>query len=79
MQPEKLSWVMQPPWITYPEILPGSIGWRMGRGEDAYNDFYRAFSDLSSDERAEFALRHPEPEGWEGTYLRIAANPWPNG
>lgn len=49
----------------------------MGRGEDAYSQFYRAFSDLSPDEREEFAAAHPEPAGWEGTYAQITNHPWP--
>ncbi len=24
---------MAPPWLMYPEIMRGSIGWRMGYGE----------------------------------------------
>lgn len=69
---------MQLPWIVCPDIPPKSAGWRMGRGEEAYTRFYRAFSDLSPIEREEFAANNPEPEGWEGTYARIAAHPWPN-
>jgi hypothetical protein len=69
---------MQLPWIACPDISPKSTGWRMGRGEEAYTLFYRAFSDLSAAEREEFAANNPEPEGWEGTYAKIAAHPWPN-
>ena len=50
----------------------------MGRGEEAYTFFYRAFSDLSPSEQAEYAKDHPEPQGWEGTYAKIASHPWPN-
>ncbi len=70
--------VMQTPWVSCPDIPPGSIGWRMGRGEEAYIAFYRSFSDLVPEQRDEFAQRNPEPPGWEGLYARITARPWPN-
>ena len=69
---------MDPPWITHPDIPEGSIGWRMGRGEDALTNFYRWFSDLAVSAREAYADSHPVPDGWTGFYDRIAASPWPN-
>lgn len=69
---------MQLPWIACPDIPAKAVGWRMGRGEEAYTLFYRAFSDLAVAEREVFVAENPEPEGWEGTYAKISAHPWPN-
>jgi len=66
----------QPPWLVYPDIPAGSIGWRMGGGEDAYNEFYQWISRLSDAEAADYAKRYPEPRGWRGKYAMIRSNPW---
>ena len=67
---------MEPPWKACPDIEHGSIGWRMGRGEEIYDMFYRWFSDLSEVERARFEAEHPEPKQWKGFYRMIAESPW---
>ena len=64
------------PWIAFPELPAGSIGWRMGSGEDAYDTFYRWFSALTPEQAQAFERENPEPEGWRGTYANIRANPW---
>ena len=64
------------PWLAFPETLAGSIGWRMGPGEDAYNAFYRWYSGLTDAHAGEFAKQNPEPSGWEGWYERIRTNKW---
>ena len=70
---------MKPPWSVLPHIPNGSIGWRMGEGEEVRTHFHRAFSDLSAQARDNYAGLNPEPPGWEGFYDRIRASPWPNG
>lgn len=67
---------MRPPWLVYPEIEPHSIGWRMGRGEDYYNKFYKWFSSLTPTERSAFVAAYPEALGWEGLYKMISDEPW---
>lgn len=52
------------------------MGWNMGPGESAYNEFYRWFSELTASERAAFASANPEPLGWDGFYKMIADHPW---
>jgi hypothetical protein len=69
---------MRPPWFAFPEIPKGSIGWRMGRGEDFYNRFYRWFSGLNETEPTRFAESYPEPDEWKGFYEMIASQPWKN-
>jgi len=48
----------------------------MGPGEDAYDDFYRGFSALSTGDQSAFEREHPEPAGWSGFYAMIRANTW---
>ncbi len=65
-----------PPWLVYPDIPAGSIGWRMGSGEDYYLEFYRYYSRLSEEDATDYAREYPEPRGWHGKYAQIRANPW---
>jgi len=48
----------------------------MGRGEEAHDEFYRWFSDLTDSEASDYIAEYPEPSGWEGKYAQISANPW---
>jgi hypothetical protein len=65
-----------PPWLARPDIPHGSIGWRMGAGEDVYDAFYQWFSRLTDEEAAMFAESNPEPATWQGHYAMIRAHPW---
>jgi hypothetical protein len=67
---------MQPPWVALPQIPHGSIGWRMGQGEEFYDCFYKWFSGLSHADRLRFAENWPEPPEWAGFYDTIASQPW---
>lgn len=67
---------MQPPWIAHPELELGSIGWRMGYGEDYYNRFYRWYSGLEANVRAIVRQDNPAPAQWEGFYEMIEKHPW---
>lgn len=62
---------MEPPWIKYPKIPLGSIGWRMGGGEVYWYAFREWYSSLLEDERLAFIASFPEPTGWQGFYERI--------
>ena len=59
---------MIPPWQKHPEIPVGSIGWRMGYGEDYWISFDDWFKRKSEGEKKSYAIEHPEPHGWEGFY-----------
>jgi hypothetical protein len=61
---------MQPPWIAFPMIPFGSIGWRMGDGEDYWKRFDAWYRQLQPVHRDRYAAEHPEPEGWSGFYAR---------
>ena len=55
---------MEPPWIKHPDIPAGSVGWRMGRGEEYYNEFYRWFSALTPAEQEEYVRSNAPPYEW---------------
>ena len=61
---------MIPPWQEYPTIPLGSVGWRMGHGEEYWIGFAVWFADQLPEARRDYAERHPEPEGWAGFYAR---------
>ena len=65
----------QPPWALLP-YERDSIGWRMGAGEEAYDQFYKWFSGLTASERLEFARTNPEPPDWAGFFKMITDHPW---
>lgn len=43
-----------PPWLQFPEIARGSIGWRMGYGEAYLDEFHVWLAGLDPDERRRF-------------------------
>ena len=49
------------PWLGYPHIGLGSIGWRMGDGEDYWIQFDNLYGGLSGDQQAAYRTRYPEP------------------
>lgn len=61
---------MVPPWQKHPEIPLGSIGWRMGYGEDYWAAFDEWFKRKTPDHRLRYARENPEPDGWDGFYRR---------
>lgn len=67
---------LAPPWLAFPKIGLGSIGWRMGSGEDYWIAFDRWFKKLPPDHKRQFRLKYPEPERveqglpWTGFYDR---------
>jgi hypothetical protein len=66
---------MIPPWQKYPEIPLGSIGWRMGRGEDYWIEFNDWFKRKTLDAKRRYAAENPEPDGWAGFYTRKGVTP----
>ena len=64
------------PWLVFPEIPAGSIGWRMGGGEMAWDAFYQWYSGLTDQQATDYASRFPEPISWYGTYAMIREHPW---
>ena len=60
----------KPPWEAFP-YLWGSLGWRMGPGEDYWCDFCYWFESLNHAERDRYVVEHPEPPGWRYFYEYI--------
>lgn len=58
--------IMPPLWLAYPHIERGSIGWRMGYGEQYQSRFYDWLDKLSQEEREEYRNLFPEPVTWSG-------------
>jgi hypothetical protein len=67
---------MKPPWREFPDIPARSIGWRMGRGEGYYDEFYQWFSSLEEGDQLKYMQENPEPRGWKGFYKTILSHPW---
>jgi ribA/ribD-fused uncharacterized protein len=63
-----ISKPMAPPWLMYPHIRNGSIGWRMGYGEGYIYDFIDWYDALTIDEQKQFQQMFPTPKGWLGWY-----------
>jgi hypothetical protein len=61
---------MIPPWKAHPDIQAGSIGWRMGTGEEYMIEFGQWFGRKHGDAKRRYADEYPEPDGWEGFYAR---------
>ncbi len=59
---------MNPVWVEFPDIPWGSIGWRMGTGEDYMVAWSSWYSDLSEEEKLSFKDQWPEPDLWQGFY-----------
>ena len=56
---------MLPPWLQYPEIQLGSMGWRMGPGEEYWYQFVDWYGRLNEGEREGYKARYPKPESWK--------------
>ena len=56
---------IRPPWIEHPEILAGSIGWRMGVGETYIHEVFIPFwQSLSSIEQAGYVEKFDLGSSW---------------
>lgn len=54
-----------PPWLQYPQILIGSLGWRMGPGEDYLHDvFYPFWWGLDTEKQNEYIEKFDLGENW---------------
>lgn len=60
--------LMPPPWLLFPHILYGSIGWRMGYGEDYMMQFREWFNSLDTAKKDKYIELFPGPFEWIGWY-----------
>lgn len=65
---DELRSPMAPPWVEFPEIPRGSIGWRMGAGESYICDWSAWFGGLTEAGQEAYAAAHPEPPTWRHFY-----------
>lgn len=68
---------LKPVWIAFPKIPWGSIGWRMGPGEDYWRLWVQWFNALCQGEREMYKNLWSEPEGWEDFYSFIETGALP--
>ena len=61
---------MKPPWLEAPHIEIG-MGWRMGYGANLIDEFALWFLALCQQDREQYALLNPEPDGWNEFYQNI--------
>ena len=60
-----------PPWLEYPTFPRYSIGWRMGGGEDYWDEFWTAYQALTTEEKRWYRHDFPEPAAWSNVYAEI--------
>lgn len=65
---------MQPPWLVHADIPWGSLGWRMGQGEQYWQQWSPWYDALQPQQRADYHHTYPEPEEWTGFYAVRAAH-----
>ena len=68
---------MKPVWVEFPHIPWGSLGWRMGAGEDYWQSWAKWFKELSAEERATYQTQWPESGRWTGFYAFIERKEMP--
>jgi hypothetical protein len=66
-----MNTLLRPVWIEFPKIPWGSIGWRMGAGEDYWHKWMPWYKELSVSEREAYKTNWPEPEGWKDFYAFV--------
>lgn len=59
---------MEPPWKAFPRIPWGSLGWRMGPGENFWFAWTAWYLALPEESKAEYRSQQPEAVGWSGFY-----------
>lgn len=64
--------LMVPPWVKYPNLPRGSMGWRMGVGESYLDDFDKWWSRQRRDVRLRVKSVYPEPSDWPEYYKQRA-------
>jgi hypothetical protein len=60
-----------PPWKVFPFVW-GSMGWRMGSGEDYWYKFAEGYRALSNEAMIDYRTRHPEPADWQEFYSMMS-------
>lgn len=61
-----------PPWLKYPQLFYGCIGWRMGYGEYYLGEYMNWLEGLDELKKREFEEKFPKPVSWD--YSTIIKN-----
>lgn len=59
---------MNPLWVEFPDIPWGSLGWRMGFGEQYWAQWQPFYLSLSAHDREIYRRDWPESDEWKGLY-----------
>jgi len=59
---------MNAPWLEFPDYKPGSLGFRMGAGEDYMIKFRHYWSSLKHEQKQRFILDNRPDRDWQ-TFL----------
>lgn len=59
---------MLPPWLEYPELPFGSLGWRMGGGEGYLDEFTEWLYQQDQNSLDSFFAQYPPPDEWSGFF-----------
>ena len=62
---DSAGWIVLP-WVKYPNLRQGSMGWRMGAGKWHISNFKPWWWQLAEAERASDRLAYPPPPEWYG-------------
>ncbi len=58
----------EPPWVAFPDYKMGSMGFRMGSGEDYNVQFSEWYNAASEEDIESFKGKYPEVEKYAGFY-----------
>lgn len=58
--------IILPPWLAFPDVHPFDMFWRMGRGEEYLENFFKFYENLSDKET--FQANFPAEQEWKGFY-----------
>ncbi len=74
--------MMNAPWIEYPELPFGSLGWRMGGGEGYLDMFLEWFYQQDKNSLDSFFAQYPPPDEWSKFFeqhlikMKTRKKPW---
>ena len=63
--------LMVPPWAKYPNIPLGSIGWRMGLGEDYLHRFMDWYKSSRGDVKKRVQDKYKAEGNWKRFYVNL--------
>ena len=73
---------MNAPWIEFPDLPRGSLGWRMGAGEAYLDQFVEWLYQHGESGVSDYIFNNPPPEEWQNLFdyhlekMRLGKGPW---